>query len=161
MPEISHQEAMNKKTYQRKWVADRKAEYMDGKTCLFCDTGKDVEIHHLDPEQKEHHCIWSWSHERIEAELKKCVFVCEGCHTKFHALLKAVEFRHGLRSSYEKYGCRCDYCRAAKNIGAHGWRIKAKGVSHARGTLLRAYRLNGEQIDKLIFELFGELDDAV
>ena len=33
---------------------------------------------------KKDHKIWSWSKQRREAEIKKCVVLCRKCHVKAH-----------------------------------------------------------------------------
>lgn len=66
--------------YQRQWMARRRAEYFKGKTCVSCGSDKDLELDHIDPEQKVSHKIWSWSATRRIAELAKCQVLCQECH---------------------------------------------------------------------------------
>ena len=110
-----------KREYQLGWMMDRKQEYMDKLgPCYFCDTTENLEIHHIDPESKESHKIWSWSKERIEKELMGCVVICGGCHKKLHKILNK-KIVHGTRLIYRK-GCRCDECKKAKSEYEYRWK---------------------------------------
>lgn len=62
----------------RLWIAQRRADWFAGKSCLRC--GTDLQLDHIDSEQKVDHRIWSWSAERREVELAKCQVLCEPCH---------------------------------------------------------------------------------
>lgn len=48
--------------------------------CSKCGSLDRLELDHVDPKDKIHHCIWSWSEERREAELSKCQVLCHNCH---------------------------------------------------------------------------------
>lgn len=80
--------------------------------CFFCGSLDKIEIHHLNPAEKESHHIWSWSDERIDMELRKCIAMCHSCHVRFHAILKMKPIPHGHDSAY-RIGCRCEDCRKA------------------------------------------------
>lgn len=69
-----------KREYQRKWVADRRAKWFYDKSCSECGSKNRLELHHVDPKLKTSHRIWSWSWERIELEVQKCIVLCEVCH---------------------------------------------------------------------------------
>lgn len=103
--------------YQRRWAAERRAEYFAGKACLWCGGGERLELHHADPSKKVHHAIWSWGRERRLNEIEKCVVLCRACHQRAHSEARRVEaeLRHpcGTIQSYRR-GCRCDACRAAR-----------------------------------------------
>lgn len=146
------------KTYQRNWMKDRRKKYLDGKICYFCKTDQDIEIHHLDPEQKESHKIWSWSDERIVQELKKCIYLCPGCHRKFHALLSGVNFKHGTEAAYRKYGCRCDLCRASNNLHSRSKIHSANGFATTKENFEKIYDIDDSELNKLLFEFFGSVE---
>lgn len=100
--------------YQRRWVAKRRADYLDGKVCNKCsDAEGPFEVDHIDPSQKVTNSVWSWTQERREAELAKCQVLCRPCHVK-----KTAEQRNfgkspcGTLTSYTSYKCRCAECRA-------------------------------------------------
>lgn len=103
--------------YQRRWAARRRAEYLDGKTCSWCDSDDDLELHHADPSKKVAHAIWSWGRERRLNEIAKCIVLCRSCHNRAHGQARRVEAElrnpHGTVRRYW-IGCRCDLCRLAR-----------------------------------------------
>jgi hypothetical protein len=106
-----------KREYQRKWVADRRKHYLKGKICCRCHSTKDIEIHHMIRESKTSHKIWSWSKDKIAAELQKCIFICKQCHVDLHRELALTKRIHGDSHTY-KNGCRCPACREAHKLCA-------------------------------------------
>lgn len=102
--------------YQRRWVARRRALFFKGKRCEWCGSGDFLELHHRDPSRKVHHAIWSWGEKRREAEIAKCIVICQACHQRAHAEARRVEaeLRNpcGTWQAYKR-GCRCEACRAA------------------------------------------------
>lgn len=100
--------------YQRRWVAERRAEYFADKDCAWCGSTDRLELHHADPNKKVHHAIWSWGRERRLNEIAKCVVICRACHERAHAEARLIEaeLRHpcGTVQAYKR-GCRCDECR--------------------------------------------------
>lgn len=70
--------------FQRLWKRKRREEYFRDKRCAFCDTPENLVLHHVDPEEKDDHRIWSWSRERREREIEKCIPLCQQCHTAVH-----------------------------------------------------------------------------
>lgn len=108
-------EGEKKRTYQLNWITARKRKHLEQLgCCFFCGSHDKIEIHHIDPEVKESHKIWSWSDDRIENELRKCVAMCHECHTRFHQLIKRKALKHGSYSAY-RLGCRCSECRTANS----------------------------------------------
>lgn len=71
-------------------VKRRKKWFEENGPCQDCDTWKDLELHHVDPLLKEDSRIWSWSDERREAELAKCIVLCTECHKDIHVYLKRL-----------------------------------------------------------------------
>lgn len=69
-----------KREYQRNWVAQRRDEYFQDKSCVRCGNHNELELDHIDPNTKVSHSIWSWSKERREKELAKCQVLCHTCH---------------------------------------------------------------------------------
>lgn len=118
---MPYKDKNRQREYQRKWVADRRDSYTSGKTCEYC--GKPAEDWHLDPSIKETHRIWSWSTDRIETELSKCVPVCKKCHQTIH---NPVTVTHGNVTMYIDHKCRCDKCREANKLRAREYRRKLK-----------------------------------
>lgn len=66
--------------------------------CQVCGSTKDLHIHHEDPSQKVSSEVWTWSKERRDKELLKCIVVCNECHKDIHVKLK----REGGQSRYHK-----------------------------------------------------------
>lgn len=107
-----------RRQYQREYQLERalrlRAEWIEANgPCAKCGGSEELEVDHIDPEQKVSHRVWSWSRARREAELAKCQVLCRGCHqTKtVEQLTKPVP--HGTHSGYSYHGCRCDVCKAA------------------------------------------------
>jgi len=116
MPTVEEQ-----REFQRKWISERRQKYIDEMgPCFFCGTTEDIQIHHIDPEEKETHRIWSWSDTRIRTELKKCVPLCRSCHNKLHGIYRRRPLVHGTAHAYRNYFCRCDQCRKAVNLYKKG-----------------------------------------
>ena len=81
-----------KRKFQREWLqARRQAWFDENGPCRCCGSDVDLEMHHLDPEQKESHSIWSWSKERRDAETAKCIVLCKICHRSYHAALMKLQ----------------------------------------------------------------------
>lgn len=110
-----YKDAQAQRDYQRRWVANRRAEWMRGQFCEWCRSESDLEVHHRDPSRKVHHAIWSWGEARRATELAKCVVLCRSCHRSAHSGARRVEAElrnpHGTRQRY-LLGCKCDLCRA-------------------------------------------------
>lgn len=98
--------------YQRRWMANRRAEFFKDKVCCKCGTTENLELDHIDRTQKVTHRIWSWSKEKRDVEIAKCQILCHDCHVE-----KSIEFDwkkpvHGSVEMYRKYKCRCFPCIA-------------------------------------------------
>jgi hypothetical protein len=116
--------------YARRWMAKRRADWFAGKVCEWCGTSERLELDHIDPELKVTHAVWSWAAHRREEELAKCRPLCHDCHqerTRIQARERMGGLDHGL-TMYNKYGCRCDVCRAAKQAQDRKYRAKKKDV---------------------------------
>jgi 5-methylcytosine-specific restriction endonuclease McrA len=69
-----------KRKRQREWKAARRAKWFADKSCLVCGTTENLQLDHINPEDKIDHRIWSWKWERISAEVDKCQVLCETHH---------------------------------------------------------------------------------
>lgn len=79
-----------KREYDRKWIANRRAEWLRGKVCEWCGTTENLEIDHTDPDTKEIRVSSLWgmapdNPKRI-AELAKCQVLCSHHHDVKSAL---------------------------------------------------------------------------
>ena len=107
---MSYKNKDTQRKYQRDWINARRNKYLGGKSCEYCGSDYHLNIHHVNPEEKTGHSIWSWKLKRLEEELAKCIILCEKCHLKLHHPRTA---KCGSLTMYKKYKCRCDDCRKA------------------------------------------------
>lgn len=76
---------------RRRALSEQLSSYKAERGCTCCTEDDPVclELHHLDPTQKEINPAdmagsgWSW--ERMLTEIEKCVILCSNCHKKVHA----------------------------------------------------------------------------
>ena len=66
--------------------------YKESLKCSHCGESEAVclEFHHLDPTKKEGtiaNNVKSWSLERLQREIEKCIVLCANCHRKEHKRL--------------------------------------------------------------------------
>jgi len=136
---MPYKDLRQQRAYQRKWMAQRRQEFLVGKQCAWCGSTDRLVVHHKDRSQKEEHRIWSWSKKRREKELAKCVVICTRCHEEHHKEEKrriSSNVVHGTSNTY-KNGCRCELCREAQRVhnglyyrGKRGGNVKVKGAWH-------------------------------
>lgn len=121
---MSYKNAEKQRAFQLNWITARKQKYLQQLCCcFFCGSHDQIEIHHIDPTMKESHKIWSWTDDKIELELRKCVAMCHQCHKRFHLLMKRKAFQHGTLGAYDA-GCRCADCRNAKSIDRQNRKLR-------------------------------------
>lgn len=101
--------ADERRSRARELLRARRAEFMAGKSCVFCGATERLEIDHIDPSQKVTHRVWWWSKARRDDELKKCRVLCSRCHSERHAK-ELRKSDHGSKSGYMTRGCRCAAC---------------------------------------------------
>lgn len=112
-PLMGYTDEEKKREYQRNWIANRKSDYLKDKFCVECESKNNLEIDHIDPEQKVSHRIWSWTEARRLAELAKCQILCKTCHNDKTQKYREENMKHGI-SMYRSKKCRCEICREAK-----------------------------------------------
>lgn len=107
---------VKKRRYQQLWHYRRRTQWLyENGPCARCGSIKSLEVHHVRPEDKIEHWVWSWRKERRDAELAKCEVLCRKCHL----IQTGKDFgwwKHGARG-YQN-GCRCEECRAGHNARA-------------------------------------------
>jgi len=100
--------------YQRKWVAERRRKWLaENGPCARCGSDEDLEVDHIDKNEKIDHKVWSWAEERMLAELSKCQVLCKKCHTT-KTVTEGQQPKHGTQNMYQYYKCRCTECVKAK-----------------------------------------------
>lgn len=105
-----------KRDYQRKWIAARRATWLEGKVCKECGRSDSLNVDHVDPTTKVDHRVWSWSLVRMTDELAKCQVLCAKCHCRKTAEVDELRpiTQHGAAGMYESHKCRCELCREWK-----------------------------------------------
>ena len=114
---------------QRNYIRANRIKYLGGRSCEHCGSDYRLNIHHVNPEDKVSHRIWSWKDNRIEAELEKCIVLCDKCHRQFH---NPRTVTHGSITMYKRYRCRCDDCRKANASYERDRRAGAKSPAVQR-----------------------------
>ena len=115
-----------KRGYDRQRYHSRKARYMLHAYCEQCGSRSNLELHHIDPAEKESHNIWSWRADRLEAELAKCRWLCAECHQEITNMAHRTT-EHGTTTMYRN-GCRCKPCSLANTLAKAEWRAKKAGT---------------------------------
>ena len=71
------------KAYQAGWMAGRRSMWfrLNG-PCVQCGSDKNLELDHINPEDKVTHNVWSFSKDKMEEELSKCQVLCNSCHKR-------------------------------------------------------------------------------
>jgi len=126
MPAGKNREKYNAymREYMRKWMADRheKAVNQLGGKCVQCGSMEKLEFDHIvrgsqDPRTRGGRGImWTFSEERLQAELAKCQLLCHDCHFKKTTeenirLGRKVDHGGGLTG---KRNCYCPLCKPLK-----------------------------------------------
>lgn len=71
------------RSYQLRWMNRRREAWLaENGPCVRCGSTNRLEVDHRDPTKKVTHLIWSFSKERLEAELAKCQVLCHDCHLR-------------------------------------------------------------------------------
>lgn len=115
--------------YMRNWRARRRAEWFTDKKCAICGSTEKLELDHVDPTNKVHHQIWTWSKERRDAELAKCQVLCSVCHLeKTKTDLRQMDFNSRWQIA-DPPGMA--WCNAGKHFAPVG--VFTKNHSKRRG----------------------------
>lgn len=107
------------RNYQREWIKKRREAFFEGKCCAKCGSKDRLELDHIEPSNKEHHAIWSWSKKRQKAELEKCQVLCYECHkwkTAWEMAYFAPDEMKEVEELYEQLG---SYRAVAARLGCN------------------------------------------
>lgn len=81
MVPMAHTKTTRARAYEK--MKNRRMEWLlSNGPCRACGSSTRLEIDHVNPSQKVHHAVWSWSLQRMLAELEKCQVLCNKCHKK-------------------------------------------------------------------------------
>lgn len=128
---MPYKDKKKQREYMRIWVKNRRKEYFKDKVCKKCNSKIKLELHHIDPFIKNSHKIWSWSKEKREEELKKCIVLCCNCHKEISNESMRKQITHGTNTGYSHYNCRCVECKKGHNEYCRGWYHKNKYNKHS------------------------------
>lgn len=118
---MSYKDEDKKRKYKREWRQNIRDEYLKDKSCSVCGSTHKLNIHHVNPEEKITHYVWTRTKEFREMELSKCIILCELCHQKLH---NPKVFIHGTITMYKNHKCKCEKCRKANADYEHRRRIE-------------------------------------
>lgn len=79
--------------------------YLYDKSCLWCKSTEQLVLHHLDIDRIEprlNNIFYCKDEEKRNAEIAKCVVLCQKCHREYH---KWVNRHKRLMQRYEEIKC--------------------------------------------------------
>lgn len=125
---MPYADPQRQREYQREWIAERRREWLEGKSCVVCGSMEKLEIDHIDGSQKVSHRVWSWTPARRDAELEKCQVLCMPHHWD-KTRRDLYPLIHGKHGTYTWRGCRCRACKSAHAETNREWRSKQRDVA--------------------------------
>lgn len=113
---MPYKDIKKQREYQLKWCLKRRENWIEKNgPCKKCGSNEDLEVDHINKENKFDYRVWSWSLERRQEELKKCQVLCGKCHLE-KTLSERKKTEHGKGWMYVGHKCRCDLCREWKRL---------------------------------------------
>lgn len=110
---MSYRDKDRQRAYGRAWIRSRREAWLRANgPCRQCGSSDRLEVDHIDPAQKVHHAVWSWTEARRAVELAKCQVLCCMCHRAKTGAQFRKPLVHGTANGYRKHDCRCELCRA-------------------------------------------------
>lgn len=107
--------------YQRNWMRSRRQEWiMTNGPCKYCGVWDNLEVDHINREDKtmQSSSIWSRRKDVRELELSKCQVLCKQCHLKktlSEVTYPSIDELHGTSNGYDHHKCRCEKCKLARS----------------------------------------------
>ena len=121
---MPYKDKEEQRAYQLKWALARRAAYFADKVCAKCEAKEELELDHVNPENKVSHRVWTWSKHKRELEITKCQVLCKSCHLDKTISELQTPLIHGTTGGYHKK-CRCSACTAAATKAKAAWRERA------------------------------------
>lgn len=127
---FEYKDPEQQREYQRNWMAARRNAFFHDKCCVQCGSTENLELDHIDRNEKEDHNVWSWSEERRQKELAKCQVLCYDCHlekTRKENQRDICKNGHPFtdeNTQYRKEGWK--RCRTCRRIESSKYRNKIK-----------------------------------
>jgi len=81
--------------------------------CQYCGSWENLEVDHIDRDEKDESHIFFLSSVRREPELLKCQVLCNFCHKSKTREEHISKRQHGTYSMYVNGKCRCSFCKEA------------------------------------------------
>jgi 5-methylcytosine-specific restriction endonuclease McrA len=117
--------------YMKRRIAERRARAVEqlGGKCILCGSTENLEFDHIDRRTKA--CsigkLWTYSEEKLQAELRKCQILCRECHlrkTTAEKLESGQKVHHGGGLTGKK-NCYCSLCKPLKVVYNMNYRKRA------------------------------------
>lgn len=99
------------KEYHKEYYRKRRQaifDYLGGK-CVVCGTTDELEVDHIEREDKSFNISSKLSVKNNKAELDKCQLLCK-THHKEKTAQENTGFEHGTMYAWMKKKCRCEIC---------------------------------------------------
>ena len=131
---MPYKEDYNRKMaeYMQKRYHLRRAEAFEylGGQCVVCDTKDNLEIDHINAEEKTIalNKMWAIARKRFFAELDKCQLLCKQHHLEKSGTDHGKQgyMKHGTLAMYRR--CKCSKCKAAKAAYYKEWKANREGA---------------------------------
>lgn len=121
---MGHTPESRARAYEK--IKKRRLEWLKTNGPCPCGSWEKLEVDHVDPSQKIHHAVWSWSDISRNRELAKCQVLCSDCHKKKTYEQNYAHLpKHGV-IGYRK-GCRCTICKTINSARVIEWRLRKFG----------------------------------
>ncbi len=105
-----------------------------GGQCKACVSKENLEIDHIDPDQKSHELagkLSSLAKLKLEAEIEKCQLLCGDCHTEKTLVDNGFQrTTHGTTTMYCHHKCRCEICRTANSVRSRAYKSKRVSLTN-------------------------------
>ena len=90
---MPYSDPVKQRQFQVEWIKRRREAWLqENGPCSRCGFWGELEIDHIDPEDKSDHRVWSWTEARRVRELMKCQVLCRFCHSIKTATENRIRF---------------------------------------------------------------------